>query len=107
MKFFVKLLVVLLSTASVSSWAGDSEGLVSVVLIQAPGIAIIKAGTIVNTPGCNTTNQWAVSMVKPEGNMYALALSAQSQGLPLTVHGFNVCQDWGDREQPSYMYILE
>jgi hypothetical protein len=108
MKFFVKLLAVFLSVASVSSWAGDSDGLITILYIQSPGVALVKAGTIVNTPGCNTANQWAVSLSAPDGkSMYALLLQAQSQGLPIGIHGdTGACGDWPDRERPSYMYIV-
>jgi hypothetical protein len=108
MKFFNKLFVVILSVVSVSSWAGDSDGLITVLYMQSPGVALVKAGTITNTPACNTSNQWAVSLSAPDGKgMYALLLQAQSQGLPIGIHGdTGGCGDWADRERPSYMYLV-
>lgn len=111
MKLIAKTICVLLAAimGSGSSWAGTSQGLVTNIFIHSPGVLMFKAGTINGTPVCNTNNQWAISLATPEGKpMLAVLLSAQSQGKQVIVAGYsNTCRDWGDRELPSYIILVD
>jgi hypothetical protein len=91
------------------SWSGTSQGLVSNLFIHTPGVLMFKAGSINGTPPCNTNNQWAISLSTTEGKPFlALLLSAQAQGKQVYVQGYtNSCRDWGDRELPSYIVLID
>ena len=87
--------------------AGQSQGLVSSIYVHEPGILLFGAGNITNTPACNRSNQWAISLSDTFGkSMYAALLSAQAQNKQVIVYGYsNTCSAWGDRELPSYIVI--
>lgn len=54
-------------------------------------------------PACSA-DSWALSLSTHSGRaMYALLLSAQSQGKQVWVHGTGACAAWGDREEPQYV----
>ena len=91
------------------SLAGTSVGNVTNMIVHVPNILMFSAGSISNTPTCNTANQWAISLDDPVGKpMLAVLLAAQSQGKQVFVHGYsNTCRDWGDRELPSYVQIID
>jgi hypothetical protein len=112
MKIISKWLIALallpiLSTAQ----AGTTQGLVSGIFVHTPGILMFQVGTTINgAPSCATgTKQWAISLADPMGkSMMALLLSAQAQGKQVFVQGYtNTCSDWGDRELPSYVILID
>jgi hypothetical protein len=89
--------------------AGESSGLVSNILVHVPGIVMFSAGNISGAPACNAVNQWAISLSDPMGKgIMAILLSAQAQGKRVYVRGYtNTCRDWGDRELPSYIVMID
>lgn len=92
-------------------WAGSNTGLVTGVFVHTPDIVMFRVGsTINNGPSCAlSTKEWAISMSDPMGKgLLAVLLAAQSQGKNVLVQGYtNTCRDWGDRELPSYVVILD
>lgn len=108
MKSIKKLILGLMFATSSYCWAGSSAGLVSSILVHTPNLLMFKIGTISGTPACNATQEWAISMDKLEAKpMLAILLSAQAQGKQVYVHGYtNTCADWGDRELPSYIVLI-
>ena len=72
---------------------------------------MFQVGTgINNPPSCAIgTKQWAISLSNPIGkNIMVLILSAQAQGKQVYVHGYtDTCRDWGDRELPSYVILID
>jgi hypothetical protein len=90
--------------------AGGTQGLVSGVFIHTPGIVMFQVGSSINNkPSCATTNQWAISLSDAMGKpILAVLLSAQAQGKQVIAVGYtNTCRDWGDRELPSYLVIVD
>lgn len=87
--------------------AGSSNGLVTYLFIHSPGVLMFQVGAGQTSPAaCSTTQQWAIDASTTAGKgMFALLLSAQSQGLPVTVIGRDVCDVWGDRESPLYVVM--
>jgi hypothetical protein len=72
-------------------------------------VVIFAAGPHSNKPACNTAgDDWAISIVTASGMaMYALLLSAQKQGKPVTIVGSGACSAWADREAPLYIYVAQ
>lgn len=104
-----KLIAALLvAVASSSSFAGSASGSVNYIFVQSPNILAFQVGTTVSSPPtCSTLNQFAVKLDTVFGkNLYAMLLSAQSQGRNVEVYGSGVCDAWPDRERPSWMRIL-
>jgi hypothetical protein len=61
-------------------------------------IGLAGANAHTNKPVCSGI-EWALSLATPGGRgVYATLLSAQAQGRPVTLYGFNNCNVWGDRE---------
>ncbi len=106
MKQFSLLLLVF---GCVSAYAGSSQGFVSNIIVHQPGVLMFGAGAFNNSPACNVSGQWAISVVDPMGKSFlAILLSAQAQNKQVYVHGYTqTCRDWGDRELPSYIVILD
>ncbi len=89
-----------------ASAAGNSTGTVSYLFVHDPGVLMFAAGTQTTPIACSTQGQWAVDLSTTMGkNIYAMLLSAQSQGQTVTVAGSGVCSAWGDREKPLYVYV--
>lgn len=78
--------------------------------MHSPDVVMFGAGTINGVAPCATsTQQWAIKLSDPAGKGFlAILLSAQAQGKSVYVQGYsNTCRDWGDRELPSYIVILD
>jgi hypothetical protein len=105
------LLCVAMSASFTTAQAGNAQGLVSGIFVHTPGVLMFLVGTTINSaPSCATRlNQWAISLTDPMGkSLMALLLSAQAQGKQVYVHGYtNTCRDWGDRELPSYAFLID
>ncbi len=99
----------LIAYNTMPAYAGGSQGPVRNILTIIPDVLIFSAGTINSAPSCNTTGQWAISMSDPVGKpMLATLLAAQAQNKQVFVYGYtNTCRDWGDRELPSYLMIVD
>lgn len=97
----------MLAAASLPSFAaGTSTGTVSKLFVHQPNILMFKAGTPTGAPACSNLGEWAIEIDTAFGkSLYAMLLSAQSQGQTVIVEGTNVCSAWGDRESPRYIYI--
>ena len=90
--------------------AGNSEGLVTTPLVNEANVFMFSAGSHVNKPACATQSlgTWAVSLNNPAGqNMMTLVLSAHAQGKKVNVVGAKNCSDWGDREKPLWLFIVD
>jgi len=91
--------------------AGFQEGTVRQILLHEPGILMFQIGNeITAAPQCaQATKQWAISLSDPIAKpMLAVLLSAQAQGKVVFVRGYsNTCRDWGDRELPSYVTLVD
>lgn len=101
------LLAALISAAHLPAFAaGASTGTVSYLFVHQPNILMFAAGTPTGAPGCSNLGQWAIEIDSSFGkSVYALLLSAQSQGQTVTVSGTGVCSAWSDRESPRYVYV--
>lgn len=98
------------TTLLTSVQAGSASGVVRYVTIHSPDIVMFSAGPIGGAPSCASgTNQWAIKLSDPAGKGFlAILLSAQAQGKSVYVHGYsNTCRDWGDRELPTYIAIID
>ena len=111
MKKMKKLLATLITAALFAPvHAGTSTGKVTGIFMHSPDIVMFSAEGISNAPTCASgTQQWAISLSDPAGKGFlAILLSAQAQGKSVVVHGLsNTCRDWGDRELPTYILILD
>jgi hypothetical protein len=103
------IIVFVLLTFSKALCAGESSGLVSNLLVHEPGIIMFSAGNISGAPACNTKNQWAISLSDQMSKGFlGILLSAQAQGKKVFVKGYkNTCRDWGNRELPSYVILVD
>jgi hypothetical protein len=100
----------ILALLACTAHAGSSSGKVTGIFMHTPDIVMFGAGTINGTPSCSSgTQQWAIKLSDPAGKGFlAMLLSAQAQGKSVIVHGYtNTCRDWGDRELPSYIVIVD
>jgi len=86
---------------------GSSTGKVQSINVEQGAVFMFSAGTHNNKPACSTVgNDWAVSLATADGKaMYAMVLSAASQGQTVSVVGTNGCNVWPDRETPMYMWV--
>lgn len=86
--------------------AGSSNGVVSQILVQDVYVMFV-AGDHAAKPACSTQGEaWAFNSSTPGGKaMYALLLSANAQGKTVNVLGSGNCNDWGDREMPTYIVM--
>ena len=89
--------------------AGTSTGPVTNIFMHTPDVVMFKAGTASGSPNCSPFSEWAIKLSDPAGKGFlAILLSAQAQGKSVKVLGYtNTCRDWGDRELPSYIMILD
>lgn len=105
------ILSILATTALFSTaQAGTSTGPVTNIFMHSPDIIMFQAGAVSGAPACSANSQqWAISLSDPAGKGFlAVLLSAQAQGKSVKVHGyFNTCRDWGDRELPSYIMMID
>lgn len=98
------------ATLLTSAQAGTASGKVTNLFMHSPDIVMFSAGPIGGAPSCASgTHQWAISLSDPAGKGFlAILLSAQAQGKSIIVHGYtNTCRDWGDRELPTYIVIID
>jgi hypothetical protein len=112
-KFILVLGLLLLPSLTV---AGEAKGKITQVLAHTYGgngagvFMFVLDGVRSNIPDCSTIaggKAWAMSLENESGRaMYALALTAYSQGKIVYVHGDGTCSSWGDRENPVYMNII-
>lgn len=111
MKNFKQLFTFLAtSVLFASAQAGSASGKVTNIFMHSPDVVMFGAGTINGVAPCATsTQQWAIKLSDPAGKGFlAILLSAQAQGKSVYVQGYsNTCRDWGDRELPSYIVILD
>ena len=79
----------------------DSNGTITQIAVIGD-VVFFTAGSHTGKPTCSTIgDEWAFSLTTPGGRgMYALLLTAQLRGLPVTVNGSGSCPAWGDREAP-------
>lgn len=106
-QFFV---AVVAATVLTSAHSGSSSGKVSGIFMHSPDIVMFAAGAINNIAQCASgTQQWAIKLSDPAGKGFlAILLSAQAQGKSVYVQGnSNSCRDWGDRELPTYIMIID
>lgn len=107
-----KQLIALIAVATLfgSVHAGTSSGKVTNIFMHAPDVVMFAAGPISGAPSCASGyQQWAIKLSDPAGKGFlAILLSAQAQGKTVYVQGYsNTCRDWGDRELPSYIVIID
>lgn len=91
------------------AYAGASEGLITQPLATEQGIFMFSAGTHLDKPVCSTQgDSWALNVSTTGGkSMQVTVLAAHAQGKRLHVVGKGICDAWGDREAPSYLYIID
>jgi hypothetical protein len=92
-----------------SANAGSSTGTVTQIMVVTGDVVTFSAGVHQGKPACSTAaDDWALSLTTASGKaMYALLLSAQSQGKPITVLGTQACTAWPDRETPQYIHLTQ
>ena len=80
---YLFLTVFALVGASISAFAGTSNGEVTIVYARAGDVVFFSAGSHPNKPACsNAADEWAFSLSTPAGKaMFATLLAAQAQGL--------------------------
>ncbi|MGH8602101.1 MAG: hypothetical protein ACREXR_04790 [Gammaproteobacteria bacterium] len=86
--------------------AGNGSGKVVHLIAHAGDIVMFKLDeSHTGKPACSS-NEWALSLSTHSGRaMYALLLSAHSQGKRVVVQGADACSAWSDREAPIYIYM--
>jgi hypothetical protein len=88
--------------------AGDSIGAIAFPRVNLLGIFMFSAGPHLTPPSCSLVNgnEWAFDAKTPEGKaMMSAVMMAYGLGKQLKVSGTNNCNDWSDREKPSYVEI--
>lgn len=95
-------LVLLFSSFSVQ--AGNGSGKVTQLMPHAGDVVFFSlGGEHANPPKCSST-AWSISLSTHTGRaMYALLLSAHTQGLRVQVQGTGDCSAWPDRETAHYI----
>ena len=100
--------LLLLQTSFV--FAGGSQGLVTKPLANRTGLFMFSAGVHNNKPACVTTDlgTWAVDAGTDGGKaIQAIVLTAYAQGKTLKVIGTGNCTVKTDREDISYVHVVE
>jgi hypothetical protein len=96
------LLASLCVVGATQAIAGTQTGLVKDVYIRdSDGLIVVNlAGTATLKPGCALRSYWIVPNEKTDSGkrLYALVLSAQLAGRPVTIKGKDTCTRWGDGE---------
>ena len=89
--------------------AGDGSGKVTRIyaLQKNNGLGVIMfAVQNHSTPPICSSHEWAFDVNNDQGKaMYALLLSAASQGKSVVVKGAGDCSAWGDRERPAWIMV--
>ncbi len=104
------ILVIFFSVFSGVVLAGASEGFVGTPLVNEQGVFMFSAGAKQGVTCATLKDQWALDAKTSAGKaMQALVLSAYAQGKRLHVEGRgpSACDVWGDRETPSYLFIVD
>ena len=101
------IIVLVIFITPLSALAGQSSGLVSEIIVNGFNYLFFSAGTKSGSPACGNNNSWALNLSTAKGrSIYALVLTAQAQGKSLVVVGNNTCNEWGDREDVLYAYMV-
>jgi hypothetical protein len=105
-KLFMLITTVLLSF---SASAGDGSGKVTRIYAHqknnGSGVIMFALQNHSNSPICSG-HEWAFDANNEQGKaMYALLLSAASQGKSVIVKGVGDCSAWGDRERPAWIMV--
>lgn len=97
----------LLMFSCVVSAAGNGGGRITSVGAIQGGVVIFKTEIHDNFPSCATIpGDWAITTDQPAGKaLYALLLTAVSQGKTVEVSGTGACEAWGDRETAAQLWI--
>lgn len=93
-----------------SLFAGSEVGKVSQVMVHVGDIVMFElSGTHADKPtDCDypAGEGWAFSLNEERGKgMLSMLLTAAAQGKEIGIQGSGNCSAWGDRENPTYMYI--
>lgn len=106
---FLAVIASLLVAASSAATAGEASGPVSKILArQSDGITYFYVeGVATGKPACATHAYW---MIKDEESaagktILALVMSAQANGLRVTVHGSDTCTRWHDGEDVLWIQV--
>ena len=93
-----------LLASSFSVLAGNGSGKVMQLMPHANDVVFFSlSGEHANPPKCSST-AWSISLSTHTGRaMYALLLSAHTQGLRVHVQGTGDCSAWPDRETAHYI----
>jgi hypothetical protein len=96
------LLASLCGVAATQVIAGTQTGLVKDVYIRdSDGLVLVNlSGTAALKPGCALRTYWIVPNEKSDSGkrLYAMLISAQLAGRPVTIKGKDTCTRWGDGE---------
>ena len=108
---FFNLTIILASLLlSTSALAGGGSGKVTNIGVHKYDVVMFSVETNTTTASCVSApahiGVWAFSLKTETGRaMYSLLLSAQAQGLSVTVWGTGDCDAWGDREEAYYVVV--
>jgi hypothetical protein len=109
------ILITLLLLISLPAFSGTGSGLVTRIFAHEKdnGNGVIMFATENHTIDASDNNgtpcsshEWAFDAHTHLGKaMYSLLLAAAAQKIPVIVNGMGSCSAWGDREEPSYIYV--
>ncbi|WP_420009671.1 hypothetical protein [Xanthomonas sacchari] len=120
MRILLAASFVLLLLVSPSGRCGTGSGKITAIYAHEKVVNGVDRGVILFTmetrdgsPAANATTgcavaptDWAFETLSDHGKaMYAMLLSAASQGKPVFVQGSGDCKDWSDRERPMFIKI--
>ena len=93
-----------------SALAGSGSGKITKIGIHRGDVVMFSVANQTTTAPCVTApavvGVWAFSLATETGKaMYSLLLSAQAQGLSVSVWGTGDCSAYGDRENVYYIRV--
>lgn len=103
-------LLALSCTANVGAaeTSGSANGLVNAIMVHEGNAVFFNVGNHATPPTCGAGSvDWAISLTTEEGRaMYSLLLTAAATKTSISIVGTGLCNVWGDRETPKYIYSV-
>ena len=108
MKFSRSLLIAtMLAFGSASAFAsGSGTGKINSIVVIGNGAVMIGLPTHTGAPACASAPEFVIDTASANGKaIYALALTAISQGNSVSINGNGVCDVWADRETALQLWV--
>lgn len=103
-----RLLIVFLVFVSYTTYAGDTVGTISDLVVNDQDQVLIAVGEMSNLDECASLSKYVLDLTTIHGKaMYSMILSAQAQKKPIKIAGSKQCNIRSNAESVRYVRIVE